>query len=551
MKRRLFLLTYLITTLTALTCLEPRWVRVLSGEIVAGPITALGRVYAGCEDRNVICLSDDGSFLWSRSLSGRKIAYLTMSQQGLLLEVSVTGAITACNPDGLFLWRLSGGEVPLLPPYHGRDGRIFLAYRNRLVCVGMTGLVKWTASVDGNAILLSETQVGDLLLLTPGGILQRYSPYGVLLEKSSLPGETTLIHPAPSGFYTGARNGILSCYDVRVRSDSDERAGTELLWEYRGQSPCTGVADGERGTLCAAFADGTVAGLNTTDGSPLWTVHIDRGLGDRASLSYSYGQFNLVSSRFAAAVSGNGLVQWYHQLSTDGGYPVISENGSIFSPSPGWKLVCYLAETRILGEKKHKNSGNYGILSDGYSGWDLLLMTDRDEIYRFFARVERDIESGTVGPDEVAYARILVDVIQGRQQSLSPGRPFDGTERGRACSLLGKIGSTEYRDVLLAAARGEFDESFAIGILYGLSLSGPDPDGLALDAIAHLTKSAGVRNGTFQRFACSALYSIARYSHGESSLRAVAMLSEFTREPYGSQIREHALRIIGSLLDSN
>jgi len=551
MKRILLPFFLLISTLSTLACLEPRWIRVLSGEIVAGPVSAFGRVYAGCDDRTVICLSNDGAFLWSRSLSGKKPAFLTMSPQGILLEVSVTGTITACNPDGLFLWRLSGHEVPLLAPYHGRDGRAFLAYRNRLVCVGMTGLVKWSVPVDGAATLLSETRAGDLLVLSRGGILFRYSPYGELLETLLLAEETSVLHPAPSGFYSGDRNGFLRCFDVRFRGDSDGKPETESLWEYRGTSSCIGVVDGERGTLCAAFADGTVCGLNTTDGSPLWGVHINQGLGTLALLAFSYGQFNLVTPHYAAAVSGDGLLQWSHRISPDNGYPCMSEDGIVFAPSPGWKLACYVTETRILGEKKHKKAGNYGILRGDYPEWDVFFMKDRDEVQGFFSRVERDIESGTVGPDEVAYARRLAALVRDRPSELSPERQFDGTERGRACSLLGKMGSTEYRDVLLEAAYGEFDESLAIGILYGLSLSGPDQDGRGLDAIAHLTKSAGIRNGTFQRFACSALYSIARYSPGESSLRAVTMLSDFSGESYSTPVREYARQIMGNLLDSD
>ncbi len=527
---------------------EPLWTRVLSGDVAAGPISRADRVFLSGTDRTVTCLSEKGSFLWSRPVPGKIGGLLTVLKSGIVLATSGSGTITALNVDGLFLWRVNSADAPLVAPYEGRDGRIFLIYRNRIVCISQTATVKWTVPLsESPGSIVSETGSGDLLVSLSSGAIIRVSPFGQLLERVALSDTLTTIAATGPGFICGFTSGTVRCYDVRDGRSGTARKSTEAIWEYRTGSSIMSFASGE-GTLCVLSRDGSLCGINVTDGTLLWKTGPGIGVAGSAAIDYGYGQFNVMYRGYSCARTVQGRPVWELALPLGVKDPVLGENGIAITVDSSAAISAYRAEARIVPEKKTQKCENYGILIGSFDEYGTPFADEYSILPAFFERVSTDILDGNVGPDEIYYARRLSVILRNGKAATPGQREYDPTERARAASLLGRLGSSEYRDELFNAARTERDPSVCIGILYGISALGPDTDGKAIEAVTLVARESGIDNSPINRASCDALYSIVRYTGGSVALQGAALLSRFAQSPYGNLDRDYARGVMANIL---
>jgi len=527
--------------------LEPEWVSALTADAIAGPEVAGGNVYLVLDDRTVACLSSSGAYLWQKPLSGKPAPFLGVMASGQVLVSSETGVISAFNADGSFLWRMSGPEAPAFSPLEGRDGRIFIPFKNKIACVSPQGVVKWTLRLE-EPITLPLSQTGDGDLIAIGGLtLFRISPFGELLERT-LPEESVrVVFPIPGGYLTGASSGSIRAYDVRDGRSGGTRPATECVWKISTPAEPLAFALLE-GTVVAVHADGIARACNVTDGVPLWSQTTGASRASGARILWDYGQYTLSLPGSLCAFSSSGKTIWLNSIGGITSAPVISDDGRMYAHASGWRLFCYLPETRIKREKKHRKKENYGILNGNSTVYGISFMSDFAQNADFFDRVERDISAGTVGSREVEYARRLAEILSGDDGTGFGGRQITGAERGRAASLLGQLGSSEYRDILLLAAHGSKDDSLSIGVLFGIGASGCDTDGTSLAAIRTLSSEAGFSDVMVQRASIDALYSVIRYSAGDNAREGARMLSAYLGSPYGSEVQNHARKTLGDIL---
>lgn len=532
-----------------LTAAEPEWSRVLAGEVVSGPISRDNRIFLSGKDRTVTCLSDKGAFLWNKPIPGKITPFLSVMRSGMVIAVSGNGTMSALSMDGLSLWQLKSPDLPIEAPYEGRDGRIILVYANRIVCVSPTATVKWTLPLTRSPrALIAETGSGDILIAIDTTSLLRVSPFGQALELIELHDTPTAILPVDSGFVCGFSSGAIKGYDVRDSRIQEKRNATELVWERTMGSGVVALAS-EAGTLCALASDGSLCALNVTDGAPLWAAETGHRVQGHGMIEYEYGQFNVIFRGYACARTAQGRVAFELVFPAGSSEPVLSDDGYAFTTgADGATLHAYRAEARVRSEKKTHKGENYGILKGSSAEYGTPLAQDRSLVAGFLTQVSRDIMNETVGTDEVSYARRLAEIVRNDTSPFGGSRDFDPTERAQAASLLGRLGSTEYRGVLFDAARDERDSTVLVGILYGISALGPDVDGAALDAVSTIDKACGIAASPVIRASCDALYAIVRYSGGEVALEGSLMLTQFAQSPYGNLDSEYARRILGKIL---
>lgn len=527
---------------------EPAWTKVLAGDIVAGPVIRGDRVYVSGTDRTVTCLDDDGSFLWSRPIPGRAAPFLRVLDSGIVLAASGQGTLSALNADGLLLWRLESRDLPVADPFEGRDGRILLVYANRIVCVSVTATVKWAIPLgESPAPLVSETGSGDILVLLKSSALLRVSPFGRALERIVLPETPLTIVPTESGFACGFPSGYVRAYDVRDGRATNGRHATELLWERRIGAAVQAIALGE-GTLCALSADGVLSGINVTDGSPLWSSATGHRTEGMPTVKWDYGQFNAVHRGYACARTLQGSPVWDLAIASSRRDPALGESGVLIAAEQAQSISAFHAETRVIAEKKAHKAENYAILNGSSSEYGTPFAQDRLLVDAFIESVSKAIIAGSVGDDEISYARRLTEIVSNRSGAPYQSRDFDPTERARAASVLGRLGSSEYRAVLLDAFEGERDPTVLVGLLYGLSALGPDIDGAATKAVDRVARATGINESSVNRAACDALYSIVRYTGGKFALEGVSVLSRLAQSPYGNLDREYARKVMGNIL---
>lgn len=531
------------------------WSRALPGAPLSDPVPDDDRVYIACADRSVVCLSESGSFLWSRTVRGKVLPFISVSPSGMVFASSEPGAVSAFNRDGSLVWTLKSGTPPILAPRIGRDGRLFIVFDSSVACVSATGAVKWTLPLDVRpAPPLSETADGDLLVGTAAGPLLRISPFGELLERIQVPEPVSCLLPVPGGFVSAGKSGVIRAWDVRSRRREAMRESSDAVWEYDVRSGVSALALGG-GTLLAAGENGVLRGLNVTDGSVLWSSSLGFPVPPGSGLAYDYGRFNITLPGHFASRSVDGTSGPDAAFPVYSGRPALSPGGIVYVPSSDWALHAYRAETRVKTEKKSHKYANYGILKgidtdfarDAFIG----AVFDSVGVSLFFEDVSRAIRAGTVGTSEPAWARQLVRILADKPARFPfPARDsgYDETERARAASLLGKLGSEEYREPLLASAGSDFDSGRAIGVLYGLSALGPDPDGRTIGAVRQIVRAAGPERPDVLMAACDTLYAIARYSAGTVALDATRFLAEFLESPYQGRVQNYARQLMGNIL---
>lgn len=523
--------------------LEPVWIRVLPGELMTSPAVHGDRIFSLTDNRSVTCLSTTGDFLWSRPVRGKHIPYLEVTENGMVYVLSRDGLLTVLSRDGMLLWTMRFGLEPVAPPYRGKDGRNFFLFQKYIVCMTDYGTILWKRPVSLQQFAgVSRTGDGNLVLYNTDGSVLLYSPFGTELGTCFLEKAPESIAPLPSGFAAGFPNGSLEFHDVRTGAAG---ARIEKMWQIHGPGSIAAVAP-HKGTIYCVYRNGTISAYNETDGTLLWNSGIGIGVSGKTRIDFSYGRITVLSAALAASFDENGTRIWVHVPESLRATPIISEDGRLYGAGSGWTVAAYNPEDRILGRKNSIKSETYGILNITFSVYPYI--NTADQLYAFFDRVEQAVAAGEVGDSEPLFARWLSDILTGSYSDpFSDMRP-DSTSRGRAASLLGRLGSREYRPLLLHAAQGPFDESLAIGIVYGLSRFGPDTTGESVQAVRSLAQRAGVQRTAVQFAACDALSVLARFSSAGVRDDAVRALTSFSAEPWKDQVRNYARKTLESLL---
>lgn len=217
---RRFCVTFLImllstVTLQALELTVPDWEIVADGVSVSKPVrTAFG--FATVTDgRTLIGWTENGDKYFQRSLKRKPSELLCSDNAGFIWSVSYDRLYLSCfNPDGTLLW-----EKKLPAPcstaelISGRDGRLFAALSNSVLCVGINGMTLWECPLGETAIKsLSEADDGSLIV--NGTVI--ISPFGEVIEtaESAYPhdksGDSGIIHTATTDFITRTEVGTSS-----------------------------------------------------------------------------------------------------------------------------------------------------------------------------------------------------------------------------------------------------------------------------------------------------------------------------------------------------
>ena len=523
--------------------IDSHWSKVLGADIIAGPITFNDRVYVATEDRSISCLDSTGRFLWNHALPGKTVPFLAVSPTGIVLAFCEKGNIIAFNSNGSFLWKRVEKQNPVYEPIFGLDGRIFFVFKDSVLCMYSSSLIKWTAHfstlhIDSTPQICGLSGEGDLLIITTDGQYLRFSPYGELKERCLLEElgiankMITHIQSVPGGFVAGTSAGDISFFDIRTK--------TELLWISHLSNSLSGMAYGE-GSLFTIASNGNIDVLNLTDGTLLWTDTTEKSLSGIVDTVWDYGQFNVTAAGFAGAWSIDGRQLRRQILPLEIKNPVLSSSGFIYAALSQWRLECWRLETWIKTEKKTKKTQSYGILNTTDSSWIQYLPEAPGYILSLFKEIDDLLIKGKVGVNEGFYARELSRIL------VDTKRP--SIERARAAALLGQLGSSEYRSLLLDFCYGPFDPTLAEGLLWGLASCATDPDGLSLAAVAYLIRTAGNREKGVLLAGCDSLYALIRYAQEDRAIEGTLLLASFLEPPYDNVLANRARLLLARLLN--
>ena len=538
--------------------LEPAWEKALGGDAACAPVAFRGRVYVLCVDRSLTCLDETGAFLWRKALKNRPAPRLTVTRNGLVCVFGRNGEMTAYGPNGGFLWTYSGkkGSLPLLNPYEGSDGRLFILYENEIVCLASNGTQKWKARVNGRgAQMIGTDGRGNALVIKAGGEVLPVSPYGTVYSVVKTGLEIRRAMPLSNGacalFASDGSGYKIAAVDFSL-DENRESSSFSILWELAGL-PQIAAAIRYRGLLYCAGVDGRLFILSAASGEILsQSQFYAQGSTSGATMFYDRaddsGRIILMAQGFCTAFSEEGTVLWQVTFSKQLVNPVFTENGYVISAPQDTVVTGYRADASPKEKARRKarssSRASYSIFdrkSIDYRNPDIVT-------FGYFDDVRKKINSGSIGKDEEDISRRLFEILNGDTGNPFSATRFDPAKRSLAAELLGMLGSEAARYALLGAARTETDPTVIAGILRGLAALGPEGGRQTFDAVM-LIAEQNARRDDIAALVCDALFSIAQSSYGEIAGEVAAAIHSYTGPQYSASTRKYASQILEKMLE--
>lgn len=539
--------------------LEPAWEKALGGNAVCEPVAFRGRVYVLSADRSITCLDEAGEFLWRKALKNRPAPRLAVTESGVVCVFGRSGEMTAYSANGELLWTYRGktASLPVLNPYEGRDGRLFILYEDEMVCLAANGLQKWRSRVNGRgAQMISEDGLGNAIIIKAGGDITPISPYGIVYPDIKTGREISRVVPLLRGTCAlFVAESASSCKIAAVDLNSSKREASDplnILWE-RGGMPQPVAAMRYRDAIYCVSADGRLFAINSEDGdiilqSEFYAQGSTAGAAMFHDSDADSGRFILLAQSFCAAFSEDGEILWHAAFSKPLASPVFTENGYAVSAPQNSVVTAYRAEAspgrkgRLEARSSHKQT--YGIFAGAPRGY----IRPETVTLSYFEETRKKIEEGRLGQDEAEISRQLAGILNNDSGMPFFSVRFDSYQRSLAAQLLGAMGSEEARAILIGAARAESDPTVIAGILRGLAALGPENGRETLDAVLRISRLRGMQD-EFSAPLCDALFSVARGSYGELAAEAAAAIYAYTGGQYSTATRKYALQIVEKIIE--
>lgn len=545
--------------------LDPHWTKALGGDALSPIHVFQDAVYVLGTDRSLTCISEKGVFLWRKPLGFRPAAFFLVSKTGLVCLFARGGEMRVFSLNGSPFWSYTGKQaLPILPPFEGRDGRLFLLYEDEMVCLAANGLQKWRRSINAkNAVCVGEDGFGNILVCS-GDAITRVSPWGDVSKAIPLgatAGNALGLDGTGCAFFVPTSGSATKIVALDTASlFSPKAAGVSAaLWES-GALPTPAAAIYHKGTLYYAGTDGTVTVFNATDGNVLAAAALSGGAaggsrltGASFSVNVKEGEERLVlaAEGLCAGLSLAGEVLWTVEFSRKLLSPVFTENGFVVSSPQNTVMRGFLAEFSLNARDpggKPENHAGYGIFRGKSSEYGISYQPGVQALFPYFENARRKIKDGSIGIEEVEVSRRLAETLKNDTGNPYSDNRYTDTERSQAAAMLGELGSEEARAVLLAAARSEKNDAVLSGVLYGISALGPDASGETLDTVSFIIRSSK-NSSPIHRAAAAALHTIARTSPpGAAAEDAMKLLIAYTKPPYDGAIQKYAQQMLENLL---
>lgn len=223
---------------------ETAWVKDLSAEsITSNMIVVNEKIYVGTYDGKVICLSEDGKILWSKSVGEYRDAVKGLAYGDGKVHITGGGKISsklfAVNADdGESVWIYTHDSELSNPIYS--DGMIFAVSMGRLVSINENGVFMWEKNLGIGGEVASENSFITVdSLIYVGRMLDENKQLLVVDHSGSVVGNFTLPKDELPSLPVSTENMVI----LPVRNDKEGYTGLRILWRgtieiFNMTSPC-------------------------------------------------------------------------------------------------------------------------------------------------------------------------------------------------------------------------------------------------------------------------------------------------------------------------
>jgi hypothetical protein len=558
------------------------WRNATGGQIRSRPAVAMdGTIYAASEDGFLYAWEPGGSLKWKRDLGWLPWDCLALGGDGTVYAGLKNADFVAINPSGSLLWRFHLDGLPAGDPVVARDGTLYVGTAaGTLVALSHLGRQQWTITLPGAiAHAPAVDGAGTVYVVAADRRLYALTPWGDFkwsLPLAAMP--TALAIAAGARVLVGTDDGAV----IAVNPSGD------IAWRYSTGNRIAGVSAGP-GQIVAATTSGLVVGLSD-EGARLWKNVTGKRLEAAPLLGRSSlcevatdGTLLLIDPARPGAVS--------FAVGTFGS-AVLSRDGTLYLGGRDW-IVYAIGEPRSAGtpasgpgssvvrdpsstgdlegrlpgawpqeghDEAHSGrteagppGGNEDLLNnipDFLYLQSLAAVDNRDMMMFLLAKIRERIDDHSIGKSTWYVVRLLEQFTgEGllnpvyRNMRVINNFPDVRTEAAR---LLGMVGSTSSRQVLIQVIGNEFDAIALAAEIAALGSLASDSGGSSSRAIAAAFSRAGM-SPPDERIASATLDALGRigaYEGGRGEPAATAALFAIYRGDFPQQIRSRALTVL-------
>jgi outer membrane protein assembly factor BamB len=513
-----------------------RWAS--GGVLIAKPVAGDGIVYFLSQDRSAYALDENGRVLFRADMNLSPQSVFTPGQAGFLFIADGKRIIRLNRSGGLSL-ALSQTEdkaAALFSPVEGMDGRVFVAGES-LACFSATGKKKWQVELPSKValspLLLSDGSVA--LALEDGGIMG-FDAFGIERFHYRAQGK-------PHALIAGAEGFTVLLSDARLESFGADAKSKIIATGIREIVACPEPGE------CAWYGlsvSGEIVAMDA-NGKKLWTAKVGPAY---TRIKAFPGRVYALGKDIVLSCTRTGTILRVMTLRNASVEPEISPSGIVYSSGADWIVYAYRFDTEratVYGPAPDSRfSANYGLTEyDRKAILGFAALQDSNFQENLLDDVEKSIKSGNMGDGEryclalcSALARSKLDADSGSAQAKEGMYP---QIRARACLLLGLLGSTESRELLIQIIRRDPEPAVKAAAAEALGLIAWDGDGESMEAIRAASAQAPYAGWEeYLLAAAGAIVRISKYEGVPVSNVGIEALMKMADEPYAPKVRKRA-----------
>lgn len=525
--------------------LDAFWTLVFAGKNITTPVFWKGNIYTAGEDRALNCITSRGKFLWRRNTAEYASNLLSVSNSGILYMITAKGNLEVFSSQGMPLWSYTLKKKPIFPVHTAKDGRIFIIQSDNIICLTPTGKLKWALPLSSAPISApAETGSRDIVLILTSGDFIRISIFGSIVEQRRLKKGISAIGEAPDGYILAFSDGNILYFKTG--------GGSEPVWQMKEAGICKGIFY-KGGRVLYLFESGRLLFKTLHSNEPLWEQKTGGNFAGGVKCYALGNEFNITAKGYGCLITDSGKIKWEKSIPENRFFPIITENGLLIGITEE-VLNAYRVETKLIrdNEKRTAPKTFYSII-DGNTGpdskGDYPFFIEYATVSELLNVIKKDIDNGTVGEKEPQYAFQLKTIFQNSKRASYFSQDFNSFDRAFAAELLGRLGSYEYRDILISEIKKGIAADIGAGIARGLSHLAYDPDGKTMDGIEFLMHKAAYNDTELMTAVCDCLFQMIKFGDEATAKRAVSSLFYVTDGPYSYIIRNYARQKVKNIVE--
>ena len=565
-KRFGFILIVSIFFMAKLFCQETlssyntSWSSVLPGTVICEPaVTSYGFCFA-TDARNLMGYSSSGILLWEAKIGRvRHISLSVIDEDFILFHDIDKNIIRLFNPSGREIWSKPLDFSLSSKPFSGRDGRFFLYGENKVICIGINGIIRWSIETENQKELpMQELPDGSVIIFlndedgkTRG---LRISPFGEKLENITFAGSIKTSSTCKDGILLTFTDGSAGLFSLK-----NGLAESRWVASVKSGNPLFAVSPDRSKYYLISLSKSeiTVYKINSNDGNVQMSKSLN-GIDGTALTKLSFSETGLLiaDSNKTILIDNDFREIWTAFMpdklkkNTINQIVYLNDDYLVFCDK-NWSMNAYHTSQSTNSSKAVIKNIQFDYSSFAPVELNEINYYSESAFYNSLKEPDRIIKlkEGNYNSDEELWLTQTLSVA--RLYSLNAGSSdfgihteksiFETDSAGFEAILLqlALLGTKQTQNAAAAIISASTNKSYCRVLLS--NICGYDPDGKLLEAIDRNANRTGNKDSAYHKSICDAVYSICLFMGRPAwNKKGKDILKNFMGKEYSSTTRTYA-----------